>query len=174
MEDDTHLPTKVSPFATQANFPLSALPTICFGAKTPKDDVCVLRDGEQQAPPTNSSHPRLLLMHACMHTCVCIWTPEDQSDCVPVCGCGPGVTAVCQGPCSLVQMAQPVAPMVPKLPTFIDQGRGSHGLGNMDLLVWFGLWGLWGLFGGLGSPSRDSQDNRSALTQLPPTIYQSP
>lgn len=99
---------------------------------------------------------------------------EDQSDCVPVCGCGPRVTAVCQGPCSLVQMAQPVAPMVPKLPTFIDQGRGSHGLGNMDLLVWFGLWGLWGLFGGLGSPSRDSQDNRSALTQLPPTIYQSP
>lgn len=64
--------------------------------------------------------------------------------------------------------------MVPKLPTVIDRGQGSHGLGKVDLLLWFGLWGLWGLFGALGSPSRDSQDNRSALTQLPPTIYQLP
>lgn len=42
MEDDTHLPTKVSPLGTQANFSLSAFPTICFGATTLKDDGCVV------------------------------------------------------------------------------------------------------------------------------------
>lgn len=117
--------------------------------------------GGERLGAAGPSHPRLLL-------------DTDDSDCVGVSGCGSRVTAVCQGLCSLLQMAQPVAPMVPKLPTLIDQGHGSHGLGNVDLLLWFGLWGLWGLFGGLGSPSRDSQDNRSALTQLPPTVYQLP
>lgn len=48
---------------------------------------------------------------------------------VHVSACLPGVTAVCQGLCSLLQMAQPVALSVPRLPALIDQGRGSHGLG---------------------------------------------
>lgn len=47
----------------------------------------------------------------------------------------PRVTAVCQGLCSLVQMAQPVAPRVPRLPALIDQGRGSHGLGARGLIA---------------------------------------
>lgn len=46
--------------------------------------------------------------------------------------------------------------------------------GPTDLLLWPGLWGLWGLLGAPRSSSRDSQDNRSVLTQLPPTTYQSP
>lgn len=99
---------------------------------------------------------------------------KTRASCPPSVGVLPRVTAVCQGLCSLLQMAQPLAPMVSKLPTLIDQGRGSHGLGNVDLLLRFGLWGLWGLFGGLGSPSRDSQDNGSALSQLPPTIDRLP
>lgn len=47
----------------------------------------------------------------------------------------PWVTAVCQGLCSLVQMAQLVAPRVPRLPALIDQGRGSHGLGAHGLIA---------------------------------------
>ena len=121
-------------------------------------------------PPTHPTSPlNVLTLGSSSHMHTCARTTASH-----VCGCGSWVTAVCQGPCSLVQMAQPVAPMVPKLPTLIDQGRGSHGLGNVDLLLRFGLWGLWGLFGALGSPSRDSQDNRRVLTRLPPTIYQLP
>ncbi|TNN29552.1 hypothetical protein EYF80_060299 [Liparis tanakae] len=33
------------------------------------------------------------------------------------------------------QMAQPVAPRVPRLPALIDQGRGSHGLGARGLIA---------------------------------------
>lgn len=173
VEDDTHLPTKGSPFGTQANFSFSAFPTICFGAETLKDDGCALRERAPETPPTESSHPRLLLTRASGHR-------RRERAGLPSAGVLPWVTAVCRGLCSLLQMAQalapmaPVVPMVPKLPTLIDQGRGSHGLGNVDLLLGFGLWGLWGLFGGLGSASRDSQDNGSALSQLPPTIERLP
>lgn len=54
---------------------------------------------------------------------------------VHVFGCLPRVTAVCQGLCSLLQMAQQVAPRVPRLPALIDQGRGSHGLGAYGLIA---------------------------------------
>lgn len=160
VEDDTHLPTKVSPVGAQANFSLSAFPTIRFGAKTLKD---AKRPGA--ADPSHRISSPSSPPHACLRACAS-GQRRRQRACPRL---GLWVTVVRQGLGSLVQMAQPVAPLVPKLPTLIDQGRGSHGLGNMDLLLWLGLWGLWGLFEGLGSPSRDSQDNRSALTQLPPT-----
>ncbi len=54
---------------------------------------------------------------------------------IHVSACLPRVTAVCQGLCSVVQMAQPVAPRVPRLPALIDQDRGSHGLGAHGLIA---------------------------------------
>ncbi|MED6292168.1 hypothetical protein CHARACLAT_030922 [Characodon lateralis] len=46
-----------------------------------------------------------------------------------------GVTAMCQGLCSLFQMAQQVSPRVLMIPALIDQGRGSHGLGACRLIA---------------------------------------
>lgn len=89
MEDDTLLPTKVSPFGARANFSLSAFPTICFGAETLKDDGCALRDWEPRTPPTQFSHPRLLpppRTHAYVRVHL---RTEDDSGCVHACGCCP-------------------------------------------------------------------------------------
>lgn len=54
---------------------------------------------------------------------------------VHIAACLPRVTAVCQGLCSLLQMAQQVAPGVPRLSVLIDQGWGSHGLGACGLIA---------------------------------------
>lgn len=130
---------EVSPFGFQENVSFSAFATICFGAKALKhavrQDGCGVLfcfvffyrgAGTSRPPPTDSPHPPLIQACALEHG-----TRRGPRLYVSP----PRVTAVCQGLCSLVQMAQPVAPLVPKLPALIDQGQGSHGLGNVDLLL---------------------------------------
>lgn len=91
-------------------------------------------------------HRNFLLLSAvtelmCVHTCVCVRQKRKGRNLdahivyVHVSARLPRVTAVCQGLCSLVQMAQPLAPRVPRLPALIDQGRGSHGLGARGLIA---------------------------------------
>lgn len=90
--------------------------------------------------PTFSSSLSRGLPSAVTHMWVCVCdrsrgrNMETDIVYVHVSACLPRVTAVCQGLCSLVQMAQPVAPRVPRLPALIDQGRGSHGLGARGLI----------------------------------------
>lgn len=95
----------------------------------------------------------------CAYVCVCVCERDLEAHIVYVHVSArlPRVTAMCQGLCSLVQMAQPLAPRVPRLPALIDQGRGSHGLGARGLIALSWPLGPWGLLGAPGSPSRDSK-----------------
>lgn len=60
-----------------ANSSLGAFPTICCGAKPPKDDGCVLRDrgaGSRRPLPPNFLTISSSFSH--MHTCLCILTQK--------------------------------------------------------------------------------------------------
>lgn len=88
------------------------------------------------------SHRVYFLWGATRLSLVWLWGRNTGADNVRVhvSPCLPGVTAVCQGLCSLLQMAQPLAPRVPRLSALIDRGRSSHGLGACRLIA--RLWPL--------------------------------